>query len=55
MKKYKLRTWVKVVIAIVILAGIIELGILIKKSDDDFIKGCMEAGYSKQHCIKELG
>jgi len=55
MKKVRLRRWVKVVLVIFMLLGLIELGMLAKKSDDDFVKGCMEAGYSRQHCEKELG
>ena len=55
MKRLRLKRWVKVVSVVIVLVGLVELGMMIKKSDDDFIKGCMEAGYSKQLCEKELG
>ena len=50
MKKLRLKSWVKVVLVIMIL---VILGVAVKKIDDDFIDSCTEAGYSKDYCIRE--
>ena len=48
MKKLKLRMWVKVVLVSLVFIG---LGTCIAKMNDDFMKGCMSNGYSKEYCI----
>lgn len=35
---------------IIIVLVMIVLALAVKKSDDNFVKGCMEAGYSKNYC-----
>lgn len=47
MKKLRLRKWVKVVLVIIALVGVFTL---FKKMDDDFMDGCMKAGYSEYQC-----
>lgn len=48
MKKLKLRKWVKVTLAIIVLIGTI---VILKQLDDDFMDGCTKAGYSEAYCI----
>lgn len=48
MKKLKLRKWVKVVLISLVIIGI---GTLLLKLDNDYMKGCMSNGYSKEYCI----
>lgn len=48
-KKYKLRTWVKVVLVSI---TIIMIGFILTKLDDDFMTNCMNSGYSKDYCIE---
>ena len=49
MKKYRLRTWVKVVLVSI---TIIMIGFILMKLDDDFMTNCMNSGYSKDYCIE---
>lgn len=35
---------------IIIVLVMIFLALAMKKSDDNFVKSCVEAGYSRQHC-----
>ena len=46
--KLKLRMWVKVVLVAI---GVIIFLTICKKLDDDFMKGCMSEGYSRDYCI----
>ena len=48
MKKMKLRMWVKVVIISLI---VLQIGWILFKTDEEFIKGCMSNGYSRDYCI----
>lgn len=48
MKKLRLKKWVKVTLAIIVLIGTIAI---LKQLDDDFMNGCMSAGYSEAYCI----
>lgn len=47
MKKLKLRRWVKVVLVILVL---VVLALINKKLDDDFMKSCTDAGFTKEYC-----
>lgn len=48
MKKYKLKKWVKLTLISII---ILIIGITLIKLNDDYMKGCMNNGYSKDYCI----
>lgn len=52
MKRYivrnKLKTWVKVVMALMIVA---DLLMIVEIIDRDFVKNCKSAGYSEAYCI----
>jgi len=47
MKKIRIRSWVKVVITIGI---VIMLLSLLAKLNNDFIKDCVNSGYSESYC-----
>ena len=47
MKKLRLKKWVKVVLVIIIL---VLLGVAVNKLNNDYMKGCMSNGYSKDYC-----
>ena len=51
MKKLKLRTWVKVVILIIILLGVVKLADNYTKKE---VRNCIENGYSQSYCEYEL-
>ena len=40
----------KIVIGIVLTIGIVLINNLIEKSDEQFVKSCMQNGYSRTHC-----
>ena len=48
MKRLKLRRWVKVTLAVIVLIGTIAI---LQKLDNDYMDGCIEAGYSETYCI----
>lgn len=48
MKRYKLRNWVKVVMALMVAADLFMIAEII---DKDFVKNCKSAGYSETYCI----
>ena len=51
MIKTRLRSWVKVVLVIIVVAIIFSLlNMIVEKIDGDFVDNCVEAGYSRQHC-----
>ncbi len=50
-KRLKLKFEVKLAIAIIlVLITVISLTSLVNKLDQDFMKSCLEQGYSEQHC-----
>lgn len=52
MKKYKLKKWVKIAIAVMIVWDILLLTIMLfKKIDNNFVEKCTSAGYSETYCI----
>ena len=55
--KYKLTKEGKQIIKntliiLIIIIVVFAITDLLKKSDDDFIESCTQAGYSIEHCIK---
>ena len=48
MKRYKLRSWVKVTL---LLIAVFNLLMILKIMDREFIKQCTNAGYSETYCI----
>ena len=40
----------KGIIIITILAILMFIGMLVKDNDNEFVKSCVNAGYSQQHC-----
>lgn len=54
MKKRRLKSWVKIVIIVVILIGAILMLDNFRKQDEVAIVRCIAKGYSEDYCVRGL-
>ena len=50
-KKYRLKSWVKWLILILLFIGLLSM---LAKTNNDFVKSCINSGYSETYCKSQL-